>query len=321
MQNRVLYVVAITTALTAAGQAAAQLAGDQRSLQGAVYRVVPAESDGVTPFMVKPVDAGDPLPHTQVRLAIGEPTRFEDIVLRVLEGSNIQAVFVGEESQSRRMLSDVKLSGRLPAVMATLAQAIGAQYVYRDGTVRFVPKRTYAVAFADADEGRYLPSLVRRAGGVVVNVDETRREMLFTAEQSSLGRIKTELAGLTALKHDPGRQAAARNLVLPVRPAGLVSGGEGGGMEAVVRIADGRATVRWDGDATDLVRQIAAAAGAVYGGTRGNPRPLRIRVSVSDKPLLAALEAIGAAMGSSADLVVSGNRYLVAFNAIGKKMP
>lgn len=92
-------------------------------------------------------------------------------------------------------------------------------------------------------------------------------------------------------------------------------------MEAVVRIADGRATVRWDGDATDLVRQIAAAAGAVYGGTRGNPRPLRIRVSVSDKPLLAALEAIGAAMGSSADLVVSGNRYLVAFNAIGKKMP
>lgn len=320
MQKRPCVLPVILVALWADG-AHAQLAGDQRSAQGAVYRVVPAESDAVTPFLVKPVDAGEALPAKMVRLTVGEPTRFEDLVVRVLEGTGIQAVFVGDDALWRRRLSDVKFSGRIAGVLTTLSQAVGAQYSYRDNVVRFIPKRTFSVSFADAEEGRYLPSLVQKAGGVVVSTDDTRREILFSAEPAALSRIKGELAGLTALKRDPGRQAAARNLVLPVRPAGVVSTGQGGGMEAVVRVADGHATVRWDGDATDLVRQLAAAAGAIYGGTRGTPRPLRIQVSVSDKPLLTALEAIGVAMGNSADLVVSGNRYLVAFNSIQKRMP
>lgn len=292
----------------------------------APYRVVnPDAKASANPYVVKLADGGEPLPDRMVNVSSTKPMAFAEAMKLVLMDTGITVVFSGDGAQAlaERTMTSVKFSGQLAAVIGSAAQAGGASYIYRDGIVRFLSTRPYVLNYPDPSDTQYLSDLIRRSGGVVVVATAGRNEILFNADDAVKQRVVEQLRDLHALKREPSRLAAARVVVAPAdapavtsAPSPVPVAGSAGSqiVRPEVKVTNGKATITWKGEGTDLVRQMALATGAVFSGIEGKPRPLMVDIRMVDKPLRAALEIIGNAFGEHADLVVkNGKAYSLRF--------
>lgn len=311
---------ALLTLFAAANALAAQPLPGLRSPAGAVYRVVnPEVRETANPYTVAPMEVSDPLPVKDVRLNITKPMTFSEVVGMILVDTNIAVAFAGDAGQqaAQRQVTSLKLSGQLRGVLDSASQAIGIQYTYRDGVIRFHVGKPFVLAYQDAEETDYLADLIKRDGGSVMKAIGERREIYFTGDYAAYRKVQADLQNLQTLKREPSRQMASRLTLAPVQSAPAAKQEAATPAQVfvpVVKVADGKATIAWQqGEAAELVRQLAAAANANFGGIEGAPRPVPITVNVTDKPLMEALKAVGEAMGDKADLVVRGKQYLVKF--------
>lgn len=311
---------ALLTLFVAANVLAAQPLPGLRSPAGAVYRVVnPEAQEAASPYVVVPMEVSDPLPARDVRLSITKPMTFAEVVGMILVDTNIAVAFAGDAGQqvAQRQVASMKLSGQLRGVLDSAVQAIGIQYTYRDGVIRFHVGKPFVLGYQDAEETEYLTDLVKRGGGSVMKAIAERREIYFSGDYAAYRKIQADLQNLQTLKREPSRNLASRLTLAPVQGNPSLKQEPQAAPQVfvpIVKVVDGKATINWQkGEAAELIRQLAVAAGASFEGIEGAPQPLPITVNVTDKPLMDALKAVGDAMGDKADLVVRGKQYLVKY--------